>query len=152
MVVFAFCMLHSQAQIWKRLDKFIYPFPPWKICCVIFFSSGDILSEKNLYSLESIFFAKQELITCTKLVYNTLQLERISILSLYQCSVSGLLFSPERLFYNSNRKLFSCVWITWYNTWWVGRILNSYSSNGSITVPNFPNPSCKHGKRFLLLK
>ena len=55
-------------------------------------------------------------------------------------------FFLGKLFYKSNRKLFSCV------------CKPSTSSRICITVSNSPNPSrvyirlCKHGKRFLLLK
>ena len=46
---------------------------------IFFFASAGILSEKNSF-LESIFIAKQELITRTLLVYKTSRLVRISLL------------------------------------------------------------------------
>ena len=72
-------------------------------------------------------------------------------------------FFSGKLFYKSNRKLFSCVCIAWYKhsrRWENSRQLckPSTSSRVCITVSNSPNPSCvyirlcKHGKRFLLLK
>ena len=63
-------------------------------------------------------------------------------------------FFPGKLFYKSNRKLFSCVWVAWYKHerhWENSRQLCKPSTNS-------PNPSrvyirlCKHGKCFLLLK
>ena len=72
-------------------------------------------------------------------------------------------FFLGKLFYKSNRKLFSCVCIAWYKysrRWENSRKLckPSTSSRVCITVSNSPNLSrvyirlCKHGKRFLLLK
>ena len=69
----------------------------------------------------------------------------------------------ERYFTKSNRKLFSCVCIAWYNHsrgWENSRQLckPSTSSWVCITVLNSPSPSrgyirlCNHGKRFLLIK
>ena len=94
-------------------------------------------------------------------VDKTLRVVRISLLiSAIQRvlrSVSG------KLFYKSNRKLFSCVCIAWYkhSRGWENspRLCKpSTSSRVCIAVSNSPNPSrvyirlCKHGKRFLLLK
>ena len=72
-------------------------------------------------------------------------------------------FFLGKLFYKSNRKLFSCVCIAWYKhsrRWENSRQLckPSTSSRVCMTVSNSPNPSrvyirlCKHRKRFLLLK
>ena len=72
-------------------------------------------------------------------------------------------FFSGKLFYKSNRKLFSCVCISWYKHsrgWENSRQLCKPStlSQVCITVSNSPNPSrvyirlCKHEKRFLLLK
>ena len=71
-------------------------------------------------------------------------------------------FSSGKLFYKSNRKLFSCVCITWYKhsrAWENSPELwkPETSSRVCITVSNSPTPSsvylrlCKHGKCFLLL-
>ena len=68
----------------------------------------------------------------------------------------------RKLFYKSNRKLFSCICIAWYKhsrDWENSRQLckPETKSRVCITVWNPPNPSrvymrlCKHGKRFLLL-
>ena len=68
----------------------------------------------------------------------------------------------RKLFYKSNRNLFSCVCIAWYKHsrgWENSRQLckPSTSSRVCINVSNSPNPSrvyirlCEHGKRFLLL-
>ena len=94
-------------------------------------------------------------------VDKTLPLVRISLLI---CAIQRVLrFVSGKLFYKSNRKLFSCVCIAWYKhsrRWENSRQLckPSTSSRVCITVSNSPNPSrvyirlCKHGKRFLLLK
>ena len=68
----------------------------------------------------------------------------------------------RKLFYKSNRKLFSCVCIAWYKHsrgWENSRQLckPETKSQVCITVSNSPNPSCvyirlcKHRKHFLLL-
>ena len=112
--------------------------------------------------LESIFFAKQGLITRTSFVYKTTRLVRICLL-ISALDKRVLLFFSVELFYKSNRKLFSCVCISWYKHekgWANSRQLckPSTSSRVYITVSNSPNPSrvyiglCKHGKRFLLIK
>ena len=72
-------------------------------------------------------------------------------------------FFSGKLFYKSNRKLFSCVCVAWYihlrcweNSRWLCK--PSTLSQVCITVSNSPKPShvyirlCKHGKHFLLLK
>ena len=83
--------------------------------------------------------------------------------SFNQCSKQErFAFFSGKLFYKSNRKLFSCVCISWYKHsrgWENSRQLckPSTSSRVSITVSNSPNPSrvyirlCKQGNRFLLL-
>ena len=69
-----------------------------------------------------------------------------------------LRFFSGKLFYKSNRKLFSCVCIAWYKhsrRWENSRQLckPSTSSRVCITVSNSPNPSrvyirlCKHRKK-----
>ena len=105
--------------------------------------------------LESIFFAKQGLISRTSFVYKTSQLVRICLL-ISALNKRVLLFFSGKLFYKSNRKLFSCVCIAWYkhsrgweNSWQLCK--PSTSSRVCITVSNSPNPSrvyirlCKHG-------
>ena len=94
-------------------------------------------------------------------MYKTLRLVGISLL-INVLNKGVLLFFWGKLFYKSNRKLFSCVCISWYKhsrSWENSRQLckPSTSSRVCITVSNSPNPSrvyirlCKHGKRFLLL-
>ena len=89
----------------------------------------------------------------------TLRLVRISLL--ISAIQRVLRFLSRKLFYKSDRKLFSCVCISWYKhsrRWENSRQLckPSTSSRVCITVSNSPNPSrvymslCKHGKRFLL--
>ena len=111
--------------------------------------------------LESIFSAKQGLITRASFVYKTLRLVRISLL-ISAPNKRVLLFFSWKLCYKSNRKLFPCVCISWYKHsrgWENSRQLckPSTSSRVCITVSNSPNPSriyirlWKHGKHFLLL-
>ena len=111
--------------------------------------------------LESIFSAKQGLITRASFVYKTLRLVRISLL-ISTPNKRVLLFFSWKLCYKSNRKLFPCVCISWYKHsrgWENSRQLckPSTSSRVCITVSNSPNPSrtyirlWKHGKHFLLL-
>ena len=94
-------------------------------------------------------------------MYKTSRLVRISLL-INALNKRVLLFFLGKLFYKSNRKLFSCVCISWYKHsrgWENSRQLckPSTSSRVCITVSNSPNPSrvyirlCKHGKRFPLL-
>ena len=98
----------------------------------------------------------------TSFVYKTLRLVRIFLLT-NALNKRVLLFFLRKLFYKSNRKLFSCVCISWYKHsrgWENSRQLckPSTSSRVCITVSNSPNPSrvyirlYKHGKRFLLLR
>ena len=63
--------------------------------------------------LESIFIAKQELITRTSFAYKTSWLVRISLL-IIALNKELRVFSRESLFYKSNRKLFSGICIGWY--------------------------------------
>ena len=83
--------------------------------------------------------------------------------SFNRCHTKSFAFCFGKLFYKSNRKLFSCVCIAWYKhsrRWENSRLLCKPSTltRVCITVSNSPNPSrvyirlCKHGKRFLLLK
>ena len=94
-------------------------------------------------------------------VDKTLWLVRISLL--ISAIQRVLRFVSGKLFYKSNRKLFSCVCIAWYKHlrhWENSQQLCkcSTSSRVYIIVSNSPNPSCvyvrlcKRGKRFLLLK
>ena len=95
------------------------------------------------------------------LVDKTLRLVRISLLISDIQRVLRLFWG--KLFYKSNRKLFSCVCIACYKhsrRWENSRQLRkpSTSSRVCITISNSRNSSrvCirlgKHGKRFLLLK
>ena len=95
----------------------------------------------------------------TYIVYKTSRLVRISV---FNQQPKQRVFFSGKLFYKSNRKLFSCVCIAWYKhsrRWENSRRLckPSTSPRVYITVSNSPNPSricirlCKHGKPFLLL-
>ena len=77
------------------------------------FSWADILSEKNPYFGKHLFFGKQRLITRTIFVCKTSRLVTISIL-INGLNKIVLHFFSGKLFYKSNRKLFSCVCIAWY--------------------------------------
>ena len=163
-ICFAFRALITQAQIWKSFQaqnstSLLYlPIPSsaetWKIVtkkvCQFFFAWADILSEKSPYFGKHIF-AKQELITRARLqLYKTLRLVRISLL--ISAITKSFAFFSGKLFYKSNRKLFSCV-----------RILDSYANPRlrlgfaqlSRILPTpllFISRYCKHQKRFPLLK
>ena len=168
-----FCFSHAnhastnlkKVSSWKtRQVYFIYQFPrrlklqkSLETCCVNFFSL-----ELKTRILESIFFAKQRLITRTRLVYKTSWLVRISLL-IIALNKRVLLFSRESYFIKAKENFFSCVCISWYKRsrgWENSRQLGkpSTSSRVCMTASNSPNPSrvymrlCKHGKRFLLLK
>ena len=136
----------------------------WKIfrnmLCQFFFAWADILSEKNPYFGKHLFCK-----TKTDYAYK-LRVQDFATgknFSFNQCSKQErFAFFSGKLFYKSNRKLFSCVCIAWYKHsrgWENSRQLckPSTSSQVCITVSNSPNPSrfyirlCKHGKRFLLL-
>ena len=173
-----FCFFHAlitQARIWKRFwvenfDKFTllsHFLVGWKLetlCktwCVNFELSWHFKRGKTRI-LESIFFAKQGLITRTSFVYKTSRLVRISLL-ISALNKRVLLFFSGKLFYKSNRKLFSCVCISWYKHsrgWENSRQLCEplTSSLVCLTFSNSPNPSrdyitlCKHVKRFQLLE
>ena len=106
---------------WKpRQVYFIHPFPrrlklgkSLETCCVNFFRLSWHFKREKTRILESIFFAKQGLISRTSFVYKTSQLVRICLL-ISALNKRVLLFFSGKLFYNSNRKLFSCVCISWF--------------------------------------
>ena len=109
--------------------------------------------------LESIFLQNKNWLRVQALAYTTLRLVRISLLT--RAITKSFAFFSRKLFYKSNRKLFSSVCIAWYKHergWENSRQLckPSTSSRVCISVSDSPNPSrirlCKHVKRFLLLK
>ena len=117
---------------------------------------------RKIRILESIFLQNNNWLRVQDFVYKTLRLVTISLfISAIQRGV--LRFLSGKVFFKSNRKLFSCVCIAWYKhsrRWENSRWLCKPSTpcRVCITVANSPNPSrvyirlCKHGKRFLLLK
>ena len=91
---------------WKirRQVYFIYPFPrrlklgkSLETCCVNFFFAWADIEREKTHILESIFFAKQGLITRTSFVYKTSRLVRISLL------ISAL---NKRIFFFSGESYF----------------------------------------------
>ena len=142
----------------SKLDKFTlftHSFVGWNLengykeGVSIFLAYADILSKKSPYFGKHLF-AKQKLITRARLRGQDF------------ATGKNFSFNQRKLFYKSNRKLFSCVCIAWYKhsrRWENLRQLckPSTSSRVCITVSNSPNPSrvyirlCKQGKRFLLL-
>ena len=129
--------------------------------CQFFFAWADILSEKNPYFGKHLFGK-----TKTDYAYK-LRVQDFATgknFSFNQCfKQESFAFFWGKLFYKSNRKLFSCVCISWYKHsrgWENSRQLckPSISSRVCITVSNSPYPSrvyirlCKHRTRFLLLK
>ena len=123
---FAFHALITQARIWKsfRVENLTnllnYPF----LCrlklgkllqrrCVHFFSLKlTFQASRKVRILESIFLQNKNWLRVQDFVDKTLQLVRISLLiSAIQRVLS---FFSRKVFYKSNRKLFSCVCIAWY--------------------------------------
>ena len=130
MVVASSCLvfrvLITQAQIWKSFrvqnsKSLLYlPIPSsaetWKVvkkkvCTYHFFSLKlTVLSEKNPYFAKHLF-AKQELITRARLRGQDFATGKN--FSFNQCHTKSFaFFFSGKLFYKSNRKLFSCVCIT----------------------------------------
>ena len=155
---------------WKPWQVyFIHPFPhrlklgkSLETCCVNFFRLCWHFKWEKTPHFGKHIFAEQGLLTRKSFVCKTSRLVRICLL-ISALNKRVLLFFSGKLFYKSNRKLFSCVCIAWYKhsrRWENSRQLckPSTSSRVCITVSNSPNPSCvyirlcKHGKRFLLLK
>ena len=124
-----FRALITRAWIWKcfrvqnSISLLYLPFPlsaeTWTILtnklCQFFFAQADIniLSEKNLY-FGKYLFAKQELITRARLRVQDFGTGKNFCFN--QCHNKEFLsfFFSVKLFYKSNRKLFSCVCIAWY--------------------------------------
>ena len=153
----------------SKLDKFTlftHSFVGWNLenrykegVSIFFRLSWHFKREKSVFWKAS--FCKTRTDYACKTSCKTLGLVRISVL-IGSLTKSFWEFFSAKLFYKSNRKLFSCVCIVWYKHsrgWENSRQLckPSTSSRVCITVSNSPNPSrvyirlCKHGKRFLLL-
>ena len=92
--------------------------------CQFFFALADILKTRIL---ESIFFAKQGLITHTSFVYKTSQLVRISLL-INALNKRVLLFSWKSYFIKAIENFFSVFAYPDINTRGVWRILDSYAN------------------------
>ena len=146
-----------------------------KLCQFCFRLSWHFKREKSVFWKH--LFAKQELITRAKLrvqdfatgknfsfnqchnkAFCALRFSLVRISLLISAITKCFAFFSGTLFYESNRKLFSCVCIAWYKHSRGWENSNETKSRVCITVSNSPNPSCvyirlcKHGKRFLLLK
>ena len=139
------------AETWKIVTK--------KVCHFFFRLSWQFKREKSVFWIAS-FLQNKNWLRVQDVVYKTLRLVRISLL--ISTITKSFAFFLGKLFYKSNRKLFSCVCIAWYKhsrRWENSRQLckPSTSSRVCITVSNSPNPSrvyiglCKLGKCFLLL-
>ena len=105
----------------SKLDKvslFTRSFVDWNLenlykqTVSIFFAKADILSEKNPYFGKHLF-AKQELITRSRLRVQDFGTGKNFCFNQYH-NKEFLSFFSVKLFYKSNRKLFSCVFIAWY--------------------------------------
>ena len=109
--------------------------------------------------LESIFSAKQGLITRRSLVYKTSRLVRISLL-ISALNKRVLLFSLESYFIKAIENFFPVFAYPDRNTRGVGKILDSYANprlrlGFARILPTpllFISRYCKHQKRFPLLK
>ena len=166
---FAFRLLITQAQIWKNFwvqnsTSLLYlPIPSsaetWKIftnkLCQFCFRLSWYFYTRKIRILECIFLQNKNWLHVKAFVYTTLWLVRISLL--ISSITKSFAFFLGKLFYKSNRKLFSCVCIAWYKQsrgWVHSRQLckPSTSSRICITVTNSPNPLsvyirlCKHRK------
>ena len=139
--------ISSSAETWKIFTNML---------CQFFFTWAGILSDK-----ETVFWKASFLQNKDCFLYETSRLVRICLL-ISALNKRVLLFLSGKLFYKNNRKLFSCVCISWYTH--SRGLENSQQlckpetkSRVCITVSISPNPSCvyirlcKHGKRFLLL-
>ena len=93
-------MIPSSAETWKIVTNTV---------CQLFFTLADILSEKNPYFAKHLF-AKQELITRARLRGQDFATGKNFSFNQGHTK-SFAFFSPGKLFYKSNRKLFSCVCI-----------------------------------------
>ena len=105
----------------SRLDKFTlstHSFVGWNLenlykqaVSILFSLKLIFLSEKNPYFGKHLF-AKQELITRARLRGQGFATVRTSLL--IRVIQRVLRFFSEKLFYKSNRKRFSCVYIRWH--------------------------------------
>ena len=131
----------SSSKLAKFYTLFTHSFVSWNLenrykegVSILFRLSWHFKRKKPVF-WKAPFFVKQRLITRTSFVHKTSRLVRISLL-INALSKRVLLFFSGKLSYKSNRKLFSCVCISWYKH---SRGWDNY------------NRLCKHGKRFLLL-
>ena len=151
--VYFICPFHCRLKLGKSLQT---------SCVNFFFAWADILSEKNPYFGKHLL-AKQEMITGARLrVQDFVTGKNVSFNQSHDKEFY-LIFFSGRLFYKSNRKLFSGVCIAWskHSRGWENSsqlCKPETKSRVCITVENSPNPSCvyirlcKQGKCFLLLK
>ena len=120
---------------WKTHQVyFIYPFPhrlklgkSLETCNVNVFSLELTFLARKTRILESIFSAKQGLITRTSFVYKTLRLVRISLL-ISALNKRVLLFPLESYFIKAIENFFPVFVYPDRNTRGVGKILDSYAN------------------------
>ena len=139
----------KKALSWKPRQFYFIHFIQKHAVSIFFRLSWHFKREKTRI-LEGICFAKQGLITRTSFVYKTSRLVRICLL-ISALNKRVLPFFSGKLFYKSNRKLFSCVCTSWYKHsrgWENSRQLRKSSTNPSRVYIRL----CKHAKSFLLLK
>ena len=170
---FAFRALITQARNLKMFpsskpDKFTlfaHSFVGWNLenrykeGVSIFFSLKLTFEAGKVRILESIFLQNKNWLRVQDFVDKTLRLVRISLL--ISTITKSFAFFLGKLFYKSNRKRFSRVWIAWYKhsrLWENSRRLCKPSTSSRVCITVSPNPArvyirlCKHGKHFLLLK
>ena len=120
-------VLIRKAQIWKcswveiSISLLYLPIPlsveTWKIftkhALSIFFSLKLTFQVRQICNLESLFLAKQELITRARLrVHDFTTGENFSFNQRH--NKEFCVFVSRKLIYKTNRKLFSCICIAWY--------------------------------------
>ena len=123
-----FCFSRANHTAWiskssqvQNLTSLLYlPIPSlaetWKIVtrkvCRFFFSPKLTVKARKVRILESIFLQNKNWLRVQDFVDKILRLVRISLL--ISAIQRVLRFFSGNLFYKSNRKLFSCVCIAWY--------------------------------------
>ena len=149
---FAFCMLITQARIWKSFwvqsptSLFYSPIPSsantWNkhavslsFCLSWYFKQEKSVFWKASYLQNKSWLRVQGFATVKNFSFN-------------QCHNKELHFFSGKLIYKSNRKLFSCICIAWY------KHLRGWENSRQLSKPSTSSQGLhnKHGKRFLLLK
>ena len=126
-----YLLIPSSAETWKIVTK--------KVCQFFFCFSWHFKREKSVFWKEA-FLQNKNWLREQDFVYKTLRLVRISLL--ISTITKSLRFFSGKLFYKSNKKLFSCVCIAWYKQsrrdWENPRQLRKPSSSSRVWI--LPTP------------